>query len=61
MACLPLAYTFRAMEVICLEDKAFYALVDKVVARVKDMHSIKEEKRISGAEAMKVLRIYSTS
>jgi hypothetical protein len=37
------------MEVICLEDKAFYALVDKVVARLKDMRAVKEEKWISGA------------
>ena len=47
------------MEVICLEDMAFYAPLDKVVARVKDMHAIKEEKWISGVEAMGILRISS--
>lgn len=47
------------MEVICLQDAAFYALVDKVVARVLDQHKVKEEKWISGTEAMEMLRIKS--
>jgi hypothetical protein len=47
------------MEVICLEDEAFYALVDQVFQRIKDKQSIKEDKWISGEEAMNKLRITS--
>lgn len=47
------------MEVICLEDEAFYALIDKIVSRVKEQHNIKEDKWISGEEAMRKLRISS--
>ena len=48
------------MEVICLDAKAFYALVDEVVEHVKDAHSeAKEDKWISGEEAMRLLRITS--
>lgn len=46
------------MEVICLEDEAFYALVETVVRRVKEKEVI-EEKWISGEEAMDKLRIKS--
>jgi hypothetical protein len=47
------------MEVICLEDAAFYALIDRVVDRLKEKHDVKEDKWISGEEAMKKLRITS--
>ncbi len=47
------------MQVICLEDEAFYALVEKVINRVKEKQGIKEDKWISGEEAMKKLRITS--
>ena len=47
------------MEVICIEDDAFYALIDQVVQRIKDQQGIKEDKWISGEEAMKKLRITS--
>lgn len=47
------------MEVICLQDEAFYALVDKVVAHVKDKNNVKYDKWISGEEAMTMLRITS--
>ncbi|MFN8279004.1 MAG: helix-turn-helix domain-containing protein [Saprospiraceae bacterium] len=47
------------MEVICLEDEAFYALIDKVVAKVKEKQGIKEDKWISSEEAMSKLRIKS--
>ncbi len=47
------------MEVICLEDKAFYTLIEKVVDRIKSTNNIKEDKWISGEEAMKKLRITS--
>ena len=41
------------MEVICLEDEAFYALFEQVVQRIK------EDKWISPEEAMQKLRITS--
>ena len=47
------------MEVICLEDKAFYTLIEKVVDRIKSTNNIKEDKWISGEEAMKKIRITS--
>lgn len=47
------------MEVICLEDAAFYALIDQVVERLKAQHSIKDEKWISDEEAMHLLNIKS--
>lgn len=47
------------MQVICIEDTAFYALMEQVVKRVKEQHEIKEDKWISGEEAMKKLRISS--
>ncbi len=47
------------MQVICLEDQAFYELVDKVVQRIKDQQNVKEDKWISGDEAMQKLRITS--
>lgn len=47
------------MEVICLEEKAFYSLIDTVVAHIKSTHNIQEEKWISGDDAMKLLNITS--
>ena len=47
------------MEVICLQDQAFYALVEEVVERVKEKNGIKGDKWISGEEAMQKLRITS--
>jgi helix-turn-helix protein len=47
------------MEVICLEDEAFYALIEEVIQRIKDKQGTKEDKWISGEEAMKKLRITS--
>ena len=47
------------MEVICLEDEAFYALIDRVVSRIKEKEGIKEDRWISTEEAMTKLRIKS--
>jgi hypothetical protein len=47
------------MEVICIHDGAFYALIDKVLEHIQQKHSVKEDKWISGQEAMKKLRITS--
>jgi hypothetical protein len=46
------------MEVICLEDQAFYALFDKVVKKV-GAEKAKQDKWISGEEAMRMMRISS--
>lgn len=47
------------MQVICLEEEAFYALVEQVVQRIKEKKGIKEDRWISGEEAMQKLRITS--
>mgnify|MGYP002717222323 CR=1 FL=1 len=47
------------MEVICLEDAAFYSLIEKVVDRIKEKNNIPQDKWISGTEAMQRLRISS--
>ena len=47
------------MQVICLEEPAFYALVEQVVARLKDAHGEEKEKWVSDVEAMQLLNIKS--
>lgn len=47
------------MEVICLEERAFYALIDKLIAHIDQKHDRKQEKWISTEEAMKRLQITS--
>jgi hypothetical protein len=47
------------MQVICLEEPAFYVLIDKVVVYIKEKHEIKEEKWLSPDEALKKLKITS--
>ena len=47
------------MEVICLSDEAFYALIETVVARIKEKEGSKVDKWISDQEAMTKLRIKS--
>jgi len=47
------------MEVICLEDPAFYSLIEQVFERLKDKEKAKEDTWISGEEAMQKLRISS--
>ncbi len=47
------------MEVICLHDKAFYALIDEVVERIKAGHDQTLDKWINGEEAMRLLNIKS--
>lgn len=46
------------MQVICLQEDAFYALVEQVVARLKDQLGDKE-KWITPKEAMVLLNIQS--
>lgn len=45
------------MNLICLEDVAFYELVEKVASRVKAI--LQYDKWISSEEAMRMLRITS--
>ena len=47
------------MEVICLQDSAFYNLVEEVVKRLKEKQNIQADKWISDIEAMQKLRIKS--
>lgn len=47
------------MEVICLEDEAFYALVESVVKRIKEQQGIKYDRWVSTEEAMEMMRIKS--
>lgn len=47
------------MEVICLQDQAFYTLIEEVVKRIKEKHKIEKDKWISPEEAMQKLRITS--
>ncbi|QJD96642.1 helix-turn-helix domain-containing protein [Mucilaginibacter robiniae] len=49
------------MEVICFEDRAFYALIDKLEAYIdsKKPKPTHGDKWVSGTEAMNILRIKS--
>lgn len=47
------------MEIICLEEAAFYKLVEQVVERLKTSHGEKRDKWISDEEAMELLNIKS--
>lgn len=47
------------MQVICLEEAAFYALIEQVVARLKETHGEEKEKWISDEQAMQLLNIKS--
>ena len=47
------------MQIICLEEAAFYALVEQVVARLEEKHSNGKEKWVSDEHAMYLLNIKS--
>ena len=47
------------MEVICLQDEAFYQLIEDVVKRLKEKQNIIHDKWISPERAMEVLNIKS--
>lgn len=47
------------MQVICLEEDAFYALVEQVVTRLKDKNGSSFDKWVSDEEAMRLLNIKS--
>ena len=47
------------MQVICLEEAAFYTLVEQVVDRLKTLHGKEQDKWVDHAEAMKLLNVTS--
>ena len=47
------------MEVICLQDEAFYELIEEVVDRIRDKQQTTEEKWITPERAMELLNIKS--
>lgn len=47
------------MQVICLEEKAFYELVEQVVERLKEKNNVTHDKWVSNEEAMRLLNIKS--
>jgi hypothetical protein len=47
------------MQVICLEEEAFYSLVEKVVTRLKDKNGNPYDKWVSDEDAMRLLNIKS--
>ena len=47
------------MQVICLEETAFYTLIEQVVTRLKENHGEEKEKWISDEQAMQLLNIKS--
>jgi len=47
------------MQVVCLQEEAFYALFDKVVEHIEAKRKDKPAKWIDGGEAMQELRIKS--
>ena len=49
------------MEVICLQDEAFYQLIEEVVGRLKEKENISQDKWVSPERAMEILNIKSKS
>jgi hypothetical protein len=47
------------MNVVCLEEPAFYSLIEEVVLRIKEKQNIVSDRWVSGEEAMLKLRISS--
>ncbi len=47
------------MQVICLEERAFYELVEQVVERLKEKNNVVRDKWVSNEEAMRLLNVKS--
>lgn len=47
------------MQVICLEEAAFYILVEQVVARLGEKHNDDKDRWLSDQQAMQLLKIKS--
>ncbi len=56
---MPMPEFGNRLDIICLESEAFYALVEEVVGRLKDKHSIEHDQWINDEEAMRLLHISS--
>lgn len=48
------------MNVICLQEDAFYELVRQVVSKLKETDHVKEDEWIDSTEAMKILNCKKT-
>jgi hypothetical protein len=49
------------MQVICLEEVAFYALVEQVVERLREKHNEPNAKWVHEVDAMKLLNVRAKS
>ena len=49
------------MQVICVQEEAFYALFEKVIEHIESKRQDRTEKWIDGEEAMSILKIKSTT
>ena len=49
------------MKVICLQEEAFYELIDEVVKRIKEKNRITHDPWVSPERAMKLLNVKSKS
>jgi len=47
------------MQVICLEEAAFYELIEQVVARLQEKNGQEKQKWVADKEAMQLLNITS--
>ena len=47
------------MEVICLQDEAFYLLIEEVVERISEKNKISQEPWVTSVRAMEILNIKS--
>lgn len=47
------------MEVICLQDEAFYALLERIYERLKKVHNQPYDRWVNGDVAMELLNIKS--
>lgn len=47
------------MKVICLEDEAFFELLEQAVERLKQVQNVKEDRWVPTDEAMRLLGIKS--
>jgi len=48
------------MEVICIEDAAYFDLLEKVYQYIKTLHNVKQDKWILPEEAMEMLGVKKT-
>ena len=53
------SYHNSFMNVICMEDTAFYALIEEVVLRLQEQHAAVPDKWVDRTEAMRLLNITS--